>query len=302
MRPSVVMARALSSRGSTFCAADALVACDQFVLERVLLVGHRAGDDVRLAAFQLRPGQVEHLGRLHVGEGPEHLLQLGQVDELGEAAAGLAASRRRARSPSSRRPRRRWPPRRRNARCRGCRSPSGSRNRCIVYISTIVLRDRRAGGEGDAVAGVLLVQVAGLHVEVEGPLAAAGLDAGDAVHLGRRLQVLEVVRLVDEDVVDAQLVEDQPVVLLVLGQQVFQLAPRGGLLLLDGLDEVAVARDVPPAARRSAAGRTRRSARAGTSPGSPATCRSARSWVGHDDAVPVAGGDLGGQELAALLA
>ena len=51
--------------------------------------------------------------------------------------------------------------------------------------------DRRAGGEGDAVAGVLLVQVAGFHVEVEGPLAAAGLDAGDAVHLGRRLQVLE---------------------------------------------------------------------------------------------------------------
>ena len=82
--------------------------------------------------------------------------------------------------------------------------------------------DRRAGGEGDAVAGVLLAQVAGLHVEVEGPLAAAGLDAGDALHLGRRFQVLEVMRLVDEDVIDAQLVEHQPVVLLVLGQQVFQ--------------------------------------------------------------------------------
>ena len=82
--------------------------------------------------------------------------------------------------------------------------------------------DRRAGGEGDAVAGMLLAQVAGFHVEVEGPLAAAGLDAGDPVHLGRRLQVLEVMGLVDEDVIDAELVEDQPVVLLVLGEQILE--------------------------------------------------------------------------------
>ena len=47
-------------------------------------------------------------------------------------------------------------------------------------------------------AGVLLVEVAGLHVHVEGAFAAAGLDAGDALHLGRRLQVLEAhVLLVD---------------------------------------------------------------------------------------------------------
>ena len=82
--------------------------------------------------------------------------------------------------------------------------------------------DRRAGGKGHAVAGVLLVQVAGLHVHVEGPLAAAGLDAGDALHLGRRLQVLEIMGLVDEDVIDAEFVEHQPVILLVLGEQVFQ--------------------------------------------------------------------------------
>ena len=82
--------------------------------------------------------------------------------------------------------------------------------------------DRRAGGEGDAVAGVLLAQVSGFHVDVEGPLGAAGLDAGDAIHLGRRLQVLEIMRLVDEDVIDAEFIEDQPVILLVLGEQVFQ--------------------------------------------------------------------------------
>ena len=104
--------------------------------------------------------------------------------------------------------------------------------------------DRRAGGKRHAVAGVLLVQVAGFHVEVEGTLAAAGLDAGDALHLGRRLQVLEVMRLVDEDVIDAKFVEHQPVILLVLGQQVFQPLFALGLLLFDGLDEVAAVRVV----------------------------------------------------------
>ena len=67
--------------------------------------------------------------------------------------------------------------------------------------------NRRAGGKGHAVAGMLLVQVAGFHVQVERPLRAAGLDAGDALHLGRRLQVLEIMRLVDEDMVDPELVK-----------------------------------------------------------------------------------------------
>jgi hypothetical protein len=50
--------------------------------------------------------------------------------------------------------------------------------------------DRRAGGRGQAVAGMTLVQVAGFHVHVEGALGAAGLDSGDAVHLRRRFKVL----------------------------------------------------------------------------------------------------------------
>ena len=37
------------------------------------------------------PGQVEHLGRLHVGEGAEHLLEFRQVGELGKPAARLSA-------------------------------------------------------------------------------------------------------------------------------------------------------------------------------------------------------------------
>ena len=71
-------------------------------------------------------------------------------------------------------------------------------------------------------AGVPLVEVPGLHVEVEGPLAPAGLDAGDPVHLGRRFQVLEEVGFVDEEMVNAKLVKDKPVVFLVFGEQVFE--------------------------------------------------------------------------------
>ena len=109
-----------------------------------------------------------------------------------------------------------------------------------MYISTIVLEIGVPVAKVTPWPAMLLVQVAGFHVEVEGPLAAAGLDAGDAVHLGRRLQVLEIMRLVDEDVIDAEFVEHQPVVFLVLGEQVLQPFLAGGLLLLDGLDEVAV--------------------------------------------------------------
>ena len=87
LRPSVVMASALSSRGIDLLRPQPLVAFHQLLLEGVLLLGHRAGDDDGLAAFQAGPGQVEHLGRLHVGEGPEHLLEFGQVGEAGEAAA-----------------------------------------------------------------------------------------------------------------------------------------------------------------------------------------------------------------------
>ena len=38
--------------------------------------------------------------------------------------------------------------------------------------------DGRAGGESDPVAGVLLVQVLGFHVQVKGAVAASSLDAG----------------------------------------------------------------------------------------------------------------------------
>ena len=87
------------------------------------------------------------------------------------------------------------------------------------------------------------MQVASLHVQVEGPLAAAGLDAGNPFHLGGGLQVLEVLGFVDEYVIDAEFVEHQAVILLVLGEQLFQPLLAAGLLLLDRLDQIRVAHE-----------------------------------------------------------
>jgi hypothetical protein len=56
-----------------------------------LLFGHRAGNDERLAAFQAWSWEVQHLGRLHVGERAEELLQLRKVREPGEPASRTQA-------------------------------------------------------------------------------------------------------------------------------------------------------------------------------------------------------------------
>ena len=87
-----------------------------------------------------------------------------------------------------------------------------------MYISIIVLEIGVPVANVTPWPAMLLAEVTRLHVHVEGPLGAAGLNAGDAVHLGRRLQVLEIMGLVDEDVIDAQFVEHQTVILLVFGQ------------------------------------------------------------------------------------
>ncbi len=46
-------------------------------------------------------------------------------------------------------------------------------------------------------------------------------------------------RLIDEDVIDAEFIEDQPVVLLVLGEDVLQAFDSCGLLFFDGFDQIA---------------------------------------------------------------
>ena len=188
---------------------------------------------------QAGPGQVQHLGGLHVGEGPEHLLEFRQVGE-----SGKPASRTQSRTV-------RGYFHRVDDFAEGGRpgvemlEPAAFQSLGVEETLHRVHLDhrvgnRRAGGERHPVAGVLLAQVTGFHVDVERPLAAAGLDAGDALHLGRRFQVLEIMRLVDEDVIDPEFIEHQPVILLLLGKQVLQAFRPCGLLLLDGLDEIAV--------------------------------------------------------------
>ena len=184
------------------------------------------------------------------------------------------------------------------------RIPSGSRNRLHGVELDHRIGNRRAGGKGDAVAGVLLSQIAGFHVQVKGTFAASGLNAGDAIHFRRRFQVLEKMGLVDEEMIDAQFVKHQPVIFLVLGEQFFQFFFAFCFLLFDRLNEIAMG----------------------------SRCILARSvdqqlvvfldlfaeellliFPRHadsleaelcviDDAVPLAAGDFGGQKLAAFLA
>jgi len=47
--------------------------------------------------------------------------------------------------------------------------------------------------------------------------------------------------LVDEQVIDAEFVKDQPVVFFVFSEQILKLGLAVGFLLLDRLDDVAVA-------------------------------------------------------------
>ena len=95
LRPSVVIARGVILAGVDLLRTKPLVAGDKLRLKRRLLLGHRGRR--RLWAFppsRCGPRKVEHLGRLHVRERPEHLLQLRQVHEPSKAAAGPEASPR----------------------------------------------------------------------------------------------------------------------------------------------------------------------------------------------------------------
>ena len=85
-----------------------------------------------------------------------------------------------------------------------------------------------------AVAGVKLVEIAAFHVEVERPLAAAGLDAGDAIHFRGRFEVLEILKLINEYMIHAKLVKRQAVVFLILGHAGLSASPRWRLSAFPG--------------------------------------------------------------------
>ena len=105
--------------------------------------------------------------------------------------------------------------------------------------------------------------------------------------------------LVNEDVVDAQLVKDQAVVFLLLGQEVFQTLLAPGFLLLERLDDVAVR-----ARRLGGRAVTQELVVRGDLLPQKALLKIARhadaleGTVRGDDAVPGAAGHLGREELA----
>ena len=73
--------------------------------------------------------------------------------------------------------------------------------------------DRRAGSEHERAAGVLRLDEAGLHVEVPGALRAVRIDALQRRHVGGEGELPELLRLVDDDLVDADLRDGEQVVL-----------------------------------------------------------------------------------------
>ncbi len=140
-----------------------------------------------------------------------------------------------------------------------------------------------------------LVEVAAFHVEIKGPFRAAGLDAGDAVHFRGDFQVLGVLRFIDEEVIDAQLVENQPVIFLVLGEQILELFFASRLLLLNGLEQIPLAavglvgRDLDQQLIVFADLLAQEFLLV-----FPGHADALKARMSHDDGVPVAAGDLGG--------
>ena len=85
------------------------------------------------------------------------------------------------------------------------------------------VHNRRCGGKYHTTAAVQLLQVTHLGIKIKGSLRAVRLaEAGNIVHSGGVFQVLEVVGLVHEQAVHAQILEHGTVLVLGLVRQLFQ--------------------------------------------------------------------------------
>ncbi|MNE49619.1 hypothetical protein D3C80_1441500 [compost metagenome] len=73
--------------------------------------------------------------------------------------------------------------------------------------------DRRAGSENQRPAGVLRLDVAGFDVEIPSTLRPVGIDALQCRHVRGKRQFPEFLRLVDDDLVDADFGDGQKIVL-----------------------------------------------------------------------------------------
>jgi hypothetical protein len=176
--------------------------------------GRRLGrDDLALAAGDRRHSHVvaQVLRQHDVREGAEHGDQLGHVDELGEARDWAVFAGR--------------------LHLELGRGIAEGRGPGVELVEAALFErgaihqalhgehlaervgDRRARGEHERAARVLGLDEAGLHVEVPGPLRAVRIDAAQARHVGGEGEFSELLRLVDDDLVDADLRDRQQIVL-----------------------------------------------------------------------------------------
>ena len=87
--------------------------------------------------------------------------------------------------------------------------------------------DRRAGCEHDGAAGAALFEIADLQEQVGRPLAFHAREPLDAGMAGAEAEVLEGMRLVDEQEIDAEFLEGDALVLALLGQSARRAGLRG---------------------------------------------------------------------------
>lgn len=73
--------------------------------------------------------------------------------------------------------------------------------------------DWRAGGQHERAAGILGLDIAGLDIKVPGPLRSVRVDAFQCRHIGRKREFAEFLRLVDNDLIDANFRDREKVVL-----------------------------------------------------------------------------------------
>ena len=83
--------------------------------------------------------------------------------------------------------------------------------------------DRGAGGEAYAPASGELIQIADLHIQVAGLLGLRLADAAHVTHFCERSQILVIMRLVDEELINAEFLKSHDIILPALIVQLVQL-------------------------------------------------------------------------------
>ena len=210
------------------------------LLERV---ARRGCFDDRLAGFEFRPRQLQHVGGLDIGHGAEHGQQFRHIDEAGEAgvhAVAAAIGREfqggdgfgEAGGPGIEVP--------------GAGAFEQRRGQIAqhgVHFGEGVA-DGRAGGKDHAAGVRALLNVADLQIHIEGAEGVGIRQAGDARHFGDVRQVLEGIGLIDHQLRNTEVLKRHCVVFHLAVRALFKAdfqALFGRFELLDDAAVVAVA-------------------------------------------------------------